>query len=55
MKYTDLSCPMLCPLVLLVNIDWGSGVTVRYEEGKVMESGLKTSQRKLLLEFGQQF
>ena len=49
-KFTDLSCPMLCPLVLLVNIDWGPGVTVGYEEGKVMERGLMMSQRKLLLD-----
>jgi len=62
MKYTDLSCPMLCPRILLVNIDWGPGVTVGYEEeGKVMESGLMTCQIKLLLryvgraEFGRQF
>jgi hypothetical protein len=61
MKFTDLSCPMLCPLVLLVNIDWGPGVTVGCEDGKVMESGLMMSPRKLLLdyvcgaEFGRQF
>ena len=61
MKFTDLSCPMLCPLALLVNIDWGPGVTVGYEDGKVMESGLMMCQRKLLLdyvgraEFGRQF
>ena len=42
-KFTDLPCPMLCPLVLLVNIDWGPGVTVGYGEGNVMESGLMMS------------
>jgi hypothetical protein len=52
---------MLCPLVLLVNIDWGPGVTVGYEDGKVKESGLMMSKRKLLpddvdrAEFGRQF
>jgi hypothetical protein len=52
---------MPCPLVLLVNIDWGPGVTVGYEEGKGKASGLMMSQRKLLLdyvvraEFGRQF
>ena len=35
-KYTDVSCPLLCPLVLLVNIEWGPGVTVGCEEGEVM-------------------
>ena len=52
---------MLRPLVHLVNIDWGPGVTVGCEEGKMMESGLMMSQRKLLpdnvgrTEFGRQF
>jgi hypothetical protein len=60
-KFTDLSCPMLCPLVRLVNIDWGPGVTMGYEEDKMMESGLMMSQRKFLpdnvgrAEFGRQF
>ena len=61
MKFTDLSCPILCPLVLLVNIDWDPDVTVGYEEGKMIESGLMMSRIKLLLEyvgraeFGRQF
>jgi hypothetical protein len=59
-KFTDLSYRMLCPLVLIVNIDCSPGVTVGYEEGRVMESGLVISKRILLrddvgrAEFGRQ-
>jgi hypothetical protein len=51
---------MLYPVVLIVNIGRSPGVTVGYEESKVMESGLMISQRKLLpdnvgrAEFGRQ-
>jgi hypothetical protein len=46
MKFTNLSCPRLCPPVVLVNVGWRPRGTVGSEEGKVTESGLMVHLRK---------